>query len=162
MIIRLKRYSYGEFETEGQLIVGNKIFATIEQPWTPNPAGHKGGKPSESCIPDGMYTVAPWKRPNGDEVFMIFNPQLGVYRLPEDHPVGNGRDLILIHKANWVTDIEGCVAPGMSRYPMKNPLTTRLEQAVAGSGNAMNKLRILLGTTQHILSITNETGASDV
>ena len=60
MIIRLKRYSYGENETEGQLIVGSNVFATIEQPWTPNPNGAKGGKPFESCIPDGMYRIAPF------------------------------------------------------------------------------------------------------
>ncbi len=161
MIIRLKRYSYGEYETEGQLIVGGSVFATIEQPWTPNPNGAKGGKPFESCIPDGMYRLSPFTRPNSAFVFIIFNPELGVFRLPENHEKGSGRDLCLIHKANWVTDIQGCIAPGLTRNPMGNPKTKQVEQAVGSSGNAMSALRKLLGYDQHILSITSETGASD-
>ena len=73
MIIRLKRFSYGRFETEGRLIIGDKVFATIERPWIPNPNGAKGGKPFESCIPDGMYRLAPHTRPSGAKCFIIFN-----------------------------------------------------------------------------------------
>ena len=58
MIITLKRFSYGEYETEGVLIIGDRLFATIEQPWTPNPNGAPGGKPFESCVPDGTYRLA--------------------------------------------------------------------------------------------------------
>lgn len=172
MIIHLKRYSYGEYETEGRLFVDGHVFATIEQPWTPNPAGHKGGKPFESCIPDGMYRLAPFKRPDdGDadhaeeDVWIIFNPDLGVYRLPDDHPFREGRDLCLIHKGNWSSSVQGCIAPGLQRYPMPDKQTDNaiMDQAVRHSKQAMAKLRELLGTTQqHILSITNDTGASDI
>lgn len=168
MIIKLKRYSYSEFETEGQLIVGSKVFATIEQPWTPNPNGKPGGKPFESCIPDGMYRMAPFKRPDdGDadhaeeDVWIIFNDKLGVYRLPSDHMRGNGRDLCLIHKANWASNVQGCVAPGLKRNPMVDPNTDKMAQAVSSSGSAMAMLCEILGVdSQHILSITNETGAT--
>ena len=170
MIIKLKRYSYAEYETEGELIVGDKVFATIEQPWTPNPNGAKGGKPFESCIPDGMYVLLPFTRPtSGDEVWIIHNPKLGVYRLPEHHEEGEGRDLCLIHKANWASQIKGCIAPGLKRYPMEDrmPDPTKpetIDQAVSSSGKAMKALRELLGEGQHVLSITNESafGASDV
>lgn len=171
MIVRLKRYSYGEYETEGELIVGSKVFATIEQPWTPNPNGAKGGKPFESCIPDGMYRLTSFIRPNrtGDsaKAFIIWNPDLGVYRLPQDHEPGQGRNLCLIHKANWASQIQGCIAPGLSRWPMVDPTPdpnkpNTVDQAVKDSGLAMGQLRDLLFEGQHILSITNETGATDV
>ena len=161
MIIKLKRYSYAEKETEGILVIGSLVLATIEQPWTPNPNGALGGKPFESCIPDGMYRLSPWTRPNGDDVYMIFNPELGVYRFPEDHAAGHGRDLCLFHRANWAHQIQGCVGPGLKRYPMAHPDTGVREQAVASSGIAMDRIRSALGDTQHVLLITSETGASD-
>jgi hypothetical protein len=163
MIIKLLRYSYAKTETEGRLIVGDKVFATIEQPWTENPNGAKGGKPFESCIPDGMYYLESFMRPSGESAFIIFNPELGVFRFPKDHIKGHGRNLCLIHAANWVTDIQGCIAPGMARYPMVNPKTRRIAQAVRSSGAAMESLRSRLGWGEphHILSITSEIGASD-
>ncbi len=162
MIIRLKRFSYGRFETEGRLLIGDKQFATIERPWIPNPNGAPGGKPFESCIPDGMYRLAPHKRPNGDHVFIIFNPDLGVYRFPQDHEPGHGRHLCLIHKGNWALDVVGCIAPGIYRKAMPDKRTKwDIDQAVARSVPAMNQIRDLLGEQQHILTITNECGATD-
>ncbi len=73
VIIYLKRFSYGKFETEGRLYIGGQMFATIERPWIPNPNGAPGGKPWESCVPDGMYRLAPFVRQNGDHVFIMFN-----------------------------------------------------------------------------------------
>lgn len=163
MILKLKRYSYGEYETEGVLEVGNVLFATIEQPWTPNPNGAKGGKPFESCVPDGMYRLVPWTSPSKGPVYMMFSTDLGVYRFPQDHEKYFGRDLCLIHIANWASQVQGCVAIGKRRGPMHDDRTGKVEQAVVSSGSAMRKLRELLGGEgQHILSITNETGASDV
>lgn len=162
MIIRLRRYSYGEYETEGELIIGARVFATIEQPWTPNPDGFKGGKPFESCIPDGMYRLAPFIRPgNQAKTWMIFNPELGVYRFPQDHESGEGRDLCLIHKANWAHEVQGCIAPGLKRHPMPRPTDGKVVQAVGSSKTAMEDMRDLLGDVQHVLLITSETGASD-
>jgi hypothetical protein len=166
MILRLKRYSYGEYETEGTLEIGNKLScATIEQPWTPNPNGAKGGKPFESCVPDGMYRLVPWESPSKGDVYMMFSTELGVYRFPQDHEEHFGRDLCLIHIANWASQVQGCVAIGKRRGPMHDDRTGKVEQAVVSSGAAMRRLRELLGRDrqhQHILSITNETGASDV
>ena len=163
MILYLRRYSYSDTETEGVLRFGNEVLYTIEQPWVPNPNGAPGGKPFHSCIPDGMYTLLPWTRPNGDEVWIISEPSLGVHKLPDHHERGYGRDLCLIHKGNWVTDIEGCIAPGIARLPMSNRKTGKVEQAVGNSTAAMKRLVRALGRNdRHILAITNETGASDV
>lgn len=161
MIIELRRFSYSETETEGILIIGSMVLATIEQPWTPNPNGAPGGKPFESCIPDGTYRLVPWTRPNGDPVYMIINEDLGVFAYPDDHPAGHGRDLCLAHSANWVTQIEGCCAPGLARLPMKNPETRRMEQAVTSSRVAMSRIRSALGNVEHVLIISSDTGASD-
>jgi len=164
MIIRLKRFSYGEYETEGVLIIDSEQFATIEQPWTPNPDGHKGGKPFESCVPDGMYRLMPFVRPkNNRKVFIFFNPDKGVWRFPLEHEPGNGRDLCLIHRANWARQIQGCIAPGKERRPMvdKKGKSKHAVQAVSQSGNAMKRILELLGDKEHILSIENDTGAKD-
>lgn len=161
MIITLKRFSYGEYETEGVLIIGDRMFATIEQPWTPNPNGAPGGKPFESCIPDGVYSLEPFNRPkNGRDVYLIYNRDLGVCRFPHDHAFGAGRDLCLIHRANWARQIQGCVAPGLSRLPM---IDSRGDfdhpvPAVSSSGAAMRVICDLLGDDEHVLSIENDCG----
>ncbi len=162
MIIRLKRFSYSETETEGVLIVGSNKFATIEQPWVSNPNGAKGGLPFQSCVPDGMYRLSPFTRPDESEVWIFFNPSLGVHRFPQDHQKDRGRNLCLIHSANWARQIQGCVAPGLSRLPMADPKTETIAQAVSSSGAAMRSLHKLLGSGPHVLSITSELGASDV
>ena len=164
MLLRLKRYSYSPTETEGILeFRDGHTLATIEQPWVPDPNGAKGGKPFASCIPDGMYKLQPWVRPDGAMVYIIVNPDLGVYKLPSDVPDTGGRYLCLIHKANWTTDIEGCIAPGLRRAPMTNPATGKMAQAVGSSGAAMTTLNERIGRhISHILSIESVLGASDV
>jgi hypothetical protein len=99
-------------ECEGFLSFDKEILATIERPWVPFDT--PGGKPYESCVPDGVYDLHYHTRPNGDEVVALINPLLGVHYLEEDVPDQGGRFLILLHKGNWVDDIVGCVAPGLS------------------------------------------------
>jgi len=109
----LERMATTATETQGFLSFDNEILATIERPWIPSDT--PGGKPNESCVPDGLYELGAHIRPNGDEVVALFNPSLGVYYLAEDRPNGVGRYLILCHIGNWVSDIIGCVAPGLSK-----------------------------------------------
>ena len=164
MLITLKRYSYAATETEGvmELPTGERL-ATIEPPWIPNPNGAKGGQPFESCIPDGMYTINPWARPDGSLVWIIVNPALGVYRQPSDLPApGEGRYLCLIHAGNWSTDVVGCVAPGIARLPMRNPKLNKIAQAVTSSKAAMRLINEKVSRRgPHILSIESVTGARD-
>lgn len=162
MIIRLKRFSYSRTETEGVLVMPNgELLNTIEQPWVPNPNGAKGGKPFHSCIPDGIYRLLPWKRPSGALVWLMFNPELGVHKLPSDHTFGYERDLCLWHVANFVTDIQGCVGPGRGRVIMRNRKTGNYELSVASSSAAMRILEQHLGRSEHILSIEPTKGARD-
>lgn len=174
MILKLERYSYAATETEGELFIssGDKVFnfATIERPWIPDPNGHRGGKRGTpghpelpaSCVPDGAYKLSPWKRPDGSDVYILYAPDLGVWRTQDDPGYDGGRTLCLIHVANWARDVIGCIGPGMKRVPMINPKTGEIAQAVTSSGVAMGKIRKLLGGQQHTLLITSHTGASDV
>ncbi len=157
MDLLLERFSYASSETEGVLTVADHGLATIERPWVP---WHTlGGKPFASCVPDGEYKLEPWTRPNRGEVYILSNPELGVYRLDGDRIGGVGRYLVLIHVANWVTNVVGCIGPGTRRSLMKNPETARYERAVSSSGEAMKILREHLGREDtHVLTIRSKCG----
>lgn len=143
MILTLDRFSYSPTETEGILRAGPYELATIECPWIP--AETRGGLPFRSCVPDGEYDLEPWTRPKGEEVYRLYNPDLGVYRSPQERPNGEGRYLILMHIANWVSDVRGCIAPGLHRAFLINRSMGRSEPSVSNSGDAMKILNDLLG-----------------
>ena len=157
MNLTLERFSYAPEDTEGVLTVGNFVLATMERPWIPWDA--RGGKPFASCIPDGEYILDPWTRPNRGDVYILSNPELGVYRLKDDRPREFGRYLVLMHVANYVGDIVGCVGPGTRRTVMKNRKTGKYERAVASSGEAMKIITEQLGREEtHRLIISSKCG----
>lgn len=165
MIIRLKRFSYAPTETEGIMTLDNgDTYNTIEQPWVPNPNGAIGGKPFHSCVPDGMYRMMPHVSKSKGNVWIFWNPKLGVWKFPQDHleTGDDGRDVCYMHSANWAFQLEGCVAPGLTRRCMTPRGGTTAAPAVTSSGAAMNKLHELLGESrQHILSIESALGARE-
>lgn len=157
-----ERFSYADTETESVLSVANFNLATIERPWIA--ANDPGGKPFQSCIPDGVYSLEPWIRANErkDEVYILVNEELGVYRLEEDMPNGVGRYLILWHIANFVTDVVGCAGPGMRRALMKNKKTGQIERSVSSSGEAMRIITTQLGRVEtHRLTIRAKCGTGE-
>ncbi len=157
MILRLKQFSYSTTETEGILTLtgdGSK-FATVGQPWKKNPNGAKGGLPFHSCVPDGMYQLLPWTSPTKGAVYLMYNPKLGVHKLPEHHEKDHERDLCLFHVGNYPTDVQGCFAIGLKRATKWH--------GVVSSRKAMALLNEKLGReTTHILSIESVMGASDL
>lgn len=158
----LNRFSYAREDTEGEMILPDQSFNTMECPWTPG--ANSGGKPFKSCIPDGEYEVIRWKRPRGDEAFLIRNPDLGVWGSKEEWEQngGRGRYLVLIHVANFVSDVVGCVAVGMERACLRNNRTGAIERAAANSGAAMRLLLDVLGSEEeHRLIIKPKYGAGD-
>lgn len=162
MNLTLERFSYASSETEGVLSVASFDLATIERPWVRWDA--RGGKPFASCVPDGEYLLDPWTRANErkDDVYILSNPELGVYRLKDDRPRGFGRYLVLIHIANYVGDIVGCVGPGTRRTVMKNRKTGKYERAVASSGEAMRIITEQLGREEtHRLTISSKCGTGE-
>lgn len=95
MEIKLTRDDQNDARTLGWMEYSGKRFATIERPWRDNAR-------QESCIPVGRYRVAvtPSQR---------FGRQLPILiNVP-------GRDGIRIHRANWVHELRGCIAPGRDR-----------------------------------------------
>ena len=113
MELTLERFAYSPTETEGRLRAGQDTFFTMERPWLPYPAA--GGRPFESCIPDGTYELRRHLRPSGEMAICVVNPDLGVWHYPQDRPSDAGRYLILIHTANYVDDLAGCIGPGLTR-----------------------------------------------
>lgn len=121
--LRLVRYCYSDTETEGRLYIENEhVLFTLERAWRPGPAG---GMPFESCVPDGSYQLIPHTRPNGDAVLALRNPDLGVYYTEQERGGRPGRYLILIHAANIVAEVVGCIAPGMVRTIANNQRMVR-------------------------------------
>lgn len=118
----LTRYHYGDDLTEGRLHVGKQVLRTLERPWR---AGMPGGMPFESCVPDGEYELLRHTRPSGDAVLALRNPDLHVYYTKEERGAASGRYLILIHSANYVEQVAGCIAPGLSRTIADNRVMVR-------------------------------------
>lgn len=133
-ILYLSRFAYMPFYTLGRLTdslnaPGSLNLATLECSWVKNP-NHPGGILGVSCIPDGEYDILPYNSPSKPHTFQLVNVSLGVYaKRPADQPWG--RDRILIHVANYVTELEGCIAVGEAH----NVAT------IKDSTKALNKLR---------------------
>jgi len=86
---------------------GERLAYTVEKPWVRN-------IPFKSCIPDGRYKLVPFQRSNGQNVYALVNEDLKVYLTKEDMDAagGFGRYACLIHIANTVDDVVGCIGPG--------------------------------------------------
>jgi hypothetical protein len=59
-------------ETFGQLVAGDLVLQTVEQPWKDNLIGH-------SCVPVGTYTVHPHASPTKGNVYILDGPAQNVY-----------------------------------------------------------------------------------
>lgn len=102
----------GYFDTQP-----HRIF-TLERPWVSAepfaPCGQKG----VSCIPPGRYLLVPHNTEAHPHTVALVNPDLWVYHLDEDVPAalrGAARTTVLIHPANYVSELRGCIAPGWTR-----------------------------------------------
>ena len=132
----------------GTLQVSDFFFATIERPWLPNPNA-KGGIPRESCVPTGLYAVVPHHTTNFPNTYALVNHDLGVYHQPTDVPPGQtGRAAILMHVANRVRDVVGCIGIGLEHGVLGG------EPAILKSTLAMRQLDAILGRHNHTLEIT--------
>lgn len=133
MELVLQRFCYSETETEGLLWLNAKdCVYTLERPWRAGPS--PGGLPFESCVPDGSYDLIAHQRPSGDHVLALRNPDLGVFYTKERRTDNVGRYLILIHAANFVDQVVGCIAPGTGRTIYDN------RRMVTNSREAMRKI----------------------
>ena len=135
----------------------NPVF-TIERPWIPVKT-HKGGKPFESCIPDGYYHMNAWHSDKHSHTWVLSNSLLNVYASQDEVPETGGRYACLIHVGNYVSDVQGCISPGLSRDIMKG------QNAVVHSGDAMEYFRGFMSQLKdnhHFLDIDNVNGTSEL
>jgi len=89
----LSRYNYGENLTQG-IITSSHLYIcdSLELPW-------KDNQTEISCIPEGVYTIKSEIHPKKGKVIRLF-----------DVPKRSG---ILIHVGNDVSEILGCILPGV-------------------------------------------------
>lgn len=93
----LNRDTTSEHGTFGRLIrAGLQIAATCELPWNNNTR-------RISCIPKGIYLCTLTKSPSKNKQVDYM-----VYKINEVP----GRDDILIHIANWPSELLGCIGVG--------------------------------------------------
>lgn len=91
-IIREKKQPSAGVQTIGTLwYKGRQLCVTLELPWKQN-------KNLYSCIPTGTYKVV-----------QRTSPKYGIHFHITEVP---GRSLILIHNANYVTELLGCIGVG--------------------------------------------------
>lgn len=136
MILPLVRTDYLPTCTLGKLHVDGTVFATMERAKT-------GDHP---CIPEGEYQVVPHKSPKFGDVYAVIGGKCYEWEVPEGQ---DGRCLILIHPANLVSELLGCIAPGLSHGHIGQ------ERAVLNSRAAMAAIKEMLGKETHRLIISS-------
>jgi len=147
----LKRVSLIRTETDdqgtfGKLSIDNFKCYTVELPWRNNEKG-------KSCIPHGLYIFRWSKSPKHGECF-------------EADPSDNapGRTDIQIHSANWagsvdagyISQLEGCIAPGRAITMLEIPGGGKKQKGVAGSKDATRAFEAILKKESFELEITWE------
>lgn len=97
--------------TLGVLHLNGSTFQSLERPWVP---GVPGGTKGVSCVPVGLYRLVRHDTEAHPRTFALVNENLSVYHLGP--PAGRqGRTACLIHVANYVSELRGCIALGMER-----------------------------------------------
>lgn len=160
MNLELVRWAYGHSFTLGTLYGDGVRLATLERPWVPDADDPlRAGEPHVSCVPDGDYLLRPHvseKYPADRHAYALENHNLGVY-YTAPIPAGQkyGRNAVLIHNANYVRQLEGCIAVGLHHAFGGEPMVDR-------SVDAMRMLRAVLGRAVHKLFIRPVEGTREV
>lgn len=121
MIASLHRYYHTDTETLGTIALQNVTLYTLELPWMQD-------KPDQSCVPAGFYNLIPHQSDRLHEqdgktplaTWLLVNQEIGVFASFCDIPATYSsnfpaRYAIEIHPANWASELEGCIAPGIGR-----------------------------------------------
>lgn len=138
--------TFGELHWADEQIV----LQTLERPWIPTIT--PGGHPYTSCVPLGVYRLEVHDTITHPQTWAMVNHELGVYHEPAEIPSQGGRAVCLIHSANVVRQLAGCIAVGLTRSLLRG------EPDVASSGEAFRVLKEAVPYQDgHILTITENT-----
>lgn len=123
----------------GVILHTNRVLYTLEKPLILS-SQWRGGKPFESCVPFGTYELIPHNGNKYKNVFALVNHGLGVYHHKHERANRTDRYGILIHVANWVSQLEGCIAVGQGT--LYNP--KHKSYCVSSSALGMEDLRFFI------------------
>jgi hypothetical protein len=102
-----------------EMDVGGLPIQTLERPWVEShPLGSPCGAKGVSRVPAGLYKLVRHHSEAHPNSVALVNPELWVYHFDGDVPPdqrGYARTTVLIHPANWVSELRGCIAPGLAR-----------------------------------------------
>ena len=98
----------------GVMVVDGKPLTTLERPWVPS-GKYPAGESCVSCVPSGEYSLIKAHSPKyGGDMFYLENRDLGVVLREEEKRQSWHRWGCMFHPANWVRQINGCVAAGIT------------------------------------------------
>lgn len=96
----------------GVIKFGGSQLHSMERPWIPS-REFPAGKPSESCVPVGEYNLVKAFSPKYETgMYYLVNEENGVFLRKEDRTEDWQRWGCMFHPANWVYQINGCIAAG--------------------------------------------------
>lgn len=144
MLINLERYSKGLYVDKntiipafGKLTIAQHTFYTLERPWLNN-------KPFSSCVPCGAYALKKYQSNKFGPCWALDNHDLNVSLYDTTK-----RYAILIHSANRVTELQGCIALGSTLEFFNSTLFLKNSKATINSFNAL----LANDDSQHVLHI---------
>jgi len=79
--------------------IAEQTYVGIERPWLDN-------RPSASCIPAGRYVLIPYSSAKYPDVWAFYGGTVGIET--------GDRTRCLIHVANYVHQVQGCLGIGFS------------------------------------------------
>jgi hypothetical protein len=99
-MITLTRFAYSPMGVFGRLTFEDFSCYTVERPWENN-------IPRVSCIPEGVYTLKWYDSPRFGRTLAVDGNTVSVYQSRHHQ-----RSAILIHPANTIDDLLGCIGLG--------------------------------------------------
>ena len=105
--ITLTRYESTRAGTFGHIRLDYHTWHTVERQWIDN-------WPFISCIPSGAYTLTPHESDRHGSCFSIIGGSVALAKSDLEPPVIT-RYAVLMHSANFSSELAGCIAPGMYR-----------------------------------------------
>ncbi len=101
--------------TLGLLFIGELTLCTLELSWIPSPIC-RGGTDLRSCVPVGTYRLEHHNSEKHPMTWALVNPDLDVVHYD---PTASAalRDEVLIHVANFPSELLGCIALGTRAGP---------------------------------------------